>query len=153
MKNLNIALVSTLYDFQSTLIYNLFKKLSKKKISITQPHNADLIIYGDYNWKDPLKTFNIYELLKRKFRGSEKILGFIKKYEMKLVNRSFFKRNYKPISLRVITEFINDDLFNTDFVISHHLGIKSEKYLYYNNFKDFHNYLQMNSFGVVTSVL
>lgn len=32
MKNLNIALIWTNWDFQNTLIFNLIKKISKRKI-------------------------------------------------------------------------------------------------------------------------
>jgi len=136
MKNLNIALVWTNWDFQNTLIFNLLKKLSKKKIVITSPLKADFIIYGSYNWGDPLKTFNIYQLLKKKFFRSSKILDFIRKYEMKLVNYNYFKRSYKPLTLHYITEFVRNDSLNTDFVISQDLGVQSENHLYDGNWKE-----------------
>jgi hypothetical protein len=136
MKNLNIALIWTNWDFQNTLIFNLIKKISKQKIVITPPHKADFIIYGSYNWGDPFKTFNIYELLKKKFFRSKKIVDFIYKCEMKLVNRNIFNRNYKPLTLHYITEFHRNDTLKTDFVISQDLGVQSENHLYDGNWKE-----------------
>jgi len=136
MKDLNVALCWTNWDFQNSLIFNLIKKVSKRKIKITMPHKADFIIYGSYNWKDTLKKFNIYSLIRNKFYGYEKIVSFIDKCEMELLNRSFFKRNYKPLTLHYITEPNRNDLLKTDFVISQNLGVQSENHLYDGNWKE-----------------
>ena len=57
MKNLNIALIWTNWDFQNTLIFNLIKKISKRKIVITPPHKADFIIYSSIGLIYALKKF------------------------------------------------------------------------------------------------
>ena len=67
MKNLKIAFVWTPRDIQQTVIFSLIKILSKKNIIITAPHNADLVIYGCYNWDS--KLFHLYKILKSRTKA------------------------------------------------------------------------------------
>jgi len=136
MKELHIALCWTNWDFQNSLIFSLIKKLSKRKIIITKPYKADLVIYGSYNWNDTLKKLNVYSLLRNKFSRNKKIISFIDKYEMRLINRSFFNRSYKPLTLHYITEPQRNDSLKTDFVISQNLGVQSDRHLYDGNWKE-----------------
>ena len=123
MKNLKIALVWTPRDIQETVIFSLIKSLSRKNIIITAPHKADLVIYGCYNWDD--KLFHLYKILKSRTKNL-KINEFICRYEMKLVNRSFFNKEYKPVTLYYSQEPLSVDYIKTDFSITFHLGVLNE---------------------------
>jgi len=133
MNEIKIATVWTTKDFKQTVIFTLLKTLSKKKITIVEPKNADLIIYGAYNWNQ--KLFHLYKFFLRKVKN-EKLKDFIKKYQMKLINSSFFNRKYKPLTLFYNQEPLSYNYLETDFSISTHLGIDKENHLRYFFLKD-----------------
>jgi hypothetical protein len=133
MNELKVALVWTCSDIKETLIFTLIKNLSKKKIRIVEPYNADLIIYGCYNWNE--KLFHFYKFMQKKFH-SLKIKNFLEKYQMKLMNRNFLNRKYKPIKLFYNQEIVPYNYISTDFVISGHLGISDENHLSFNALKE-----------------
>jgi hypothetical protein len=125
MKELKIALIWTIWDIQQTLIFKLIEQLSNKKIVIVQPSKADLIIYGPYNWDE--KFFHFYKFLKK--ISQKKIKNFLDNYYMKLINKSFFNRKYKPITLFYNTETVPYNYINADYMISGHLGVDNERHL------------------------
>jgi hypothetical protein len=133
MTELKISLVWTANDIQQTVIFSLIKNLSKKKIKIVEPYNADLIIYGPYNWDE--KLFHLYKFIKRRCH-SLKIRSFLEKYQMRLINRNFFNRKYKPIKLFYNQEIVPYDYISSDFMISGHVGISDEKHLSFIPLKD-----------------
>jgi hypothetical protein len=133
MKDLKIAFVWTPWDIQQTVIFSLIKRLSKKNITISAPHKADLVIYGCYNWDS--KLFHLYKILKSRIKNI-KINEFIRRYEMKLVNSSFFDREYKPVTLYYSQEPLSVDYIKTDFSITYHLGILKENHLRYLDWKE-----------------
>ena len=83
---------------QKSLFFNLLEKLSKKKVIICKPQDADLIIFGCY----PTLSFKLLNKIKDDkniFKGNN-----FKKF---LVNKVFdllYKRNYKAKTIFYVTE-------------------------------------------------
>ena len=98
--------------FEETVIYHLIKKLSKKKIEITSPSKADLLIIGPYN----LHTY------------TRKIFNSIKK----IIDLEKYFKNIDLLSLRLYQplKILNIQVPNTNLLYFHVLSI--HKYL--NNF-------------------
>jgi hypothetical protein len=145
MNIIRIAFVWTTYDIKDSLIFNLIKKISKKRIVIVPPYQADLIIYGAYNWIE--KQYHLLRFLKRKFRFI-KIENFIDKYQMKLINRNSFSRNYKPVTFFYNQEYLSPKYIKADFVSSPHLGITDDNHL---NFSQLTEQLDWSSEGIIRS--
>jgi hypothetical protein len=125
MKDLKIALIWTIWDVRQSLIFRLIELISKRKIIITDASKADLIIYGPYNWDE--KFFHLYKFLKKKSPAMVK--DFINRYQMGLINKSFFNRKYKPVTLFYNTETVAYNYINADFMISGHLAVDDKRHL------------------------
>jgi hypothetical protein len=67
---------------------------------------------------------------------SLKIKNFLQKYQMKLINRNFFNRKYKPVKLFYNQEVVPYNYISADFMISGHLGISDENHLSFNSLKE-----------------
>jgi hypothetical protein len=97
--------------FEETVIYHLIKKLSKKKIEITLPSKADLLIIGPYN----IRTY------------TKKIIDSIKK---KIDLEKYFKnidllslRSYQPLKIFYCSENVPLDSYKADYYISTNIGV------------------------------
>ena len=145
MNIIKIAFVWTTYDMKDSLIFNLIKQISKKKIIIVPPYQADLIIYGAYNWIE--KQYHLLKFLKRKLRFKN-IENFIDRYQMKLINRSILSRNYKPVTFFYNQEYLSPKYIKADFISSPHLGITNDNHL---TFSQLTEQLDWSSEGIVRS--
>jgi hypothetical protein len=97
--------------FEETVIYHLIQKLSKKKIEITSPSKADLLIIGALN----LSSY------------TRKILNSIKK---RINLEKYFKnidllslRSYQPVKIFFCSENFSLDSYKANYYISSHLGM------------------------------
>ena len=120
--------LSHLWDpfFQETVIFHLIKKISKKKIEITSPNKADLLVIGPHN-------LNSY---------GRKIVTSIKK---RINLEKYFKnidllslRSYQPLKVFYCTENVSLDSYKADYYISHNytLKINDHKYLRFPKWKE-----------------
>lgn len=120
--------LSHLWDpfFQETVIFHLIKKVSKKKIEITSPNKADLLVIGPHN-------LNSY---------GRKIVTSIKK---RINLEKYFKnidllslRSYQPLKVFYCTENVSLDSYKVDYYISHNytLKINDDKYLRFPKWKE-----------------
>jgi len=115
------------YDMRNTLIFELFKIFSKKKIEIVPVDQCDILIFGPYD------TYSI----KRKF------LKFIKKKVKKIENFfpniDFYLINRKIKPLKVFHTFEN--YYPTvdiqyDFAITSYLGVDNKNHLRFPMWKE-----------------
>ena len=89
---MNVIKVSYLWTEQyetisNTVLFNLLKILSKKKITFTKPKNADILILGPYN----LETLsNRYKNILTRRLKSKKIENFLDNFQ----KRIFFTINF-----------------------------------------------------------
>lgn len=97
--------------FEETVIYHLIKKLSKKKIEITSPSKADLLIIGPYN----LHTYT------RKIFNSIKKIIDLEKYFKNIDLLSL--RLYQPLKIFYCSENVQLDSYKADYYISTNLGV------------------------------
>jgi hypothetical protein len=96
--------------FEETVIYHLIQKLSKKKIEITSPSKADLLIIGALN----LSSY------------TRKILNSIKK---RINLEKYFKnidllslRSYQPVKIFFCSENFSLDSYKGNYYSSSHRG-------------------------------
>jgi hypothetical protein len=97
--------------FSDTVIYHLIRQLSKKKIEITSPSKADLLILGPYN----LHTYT------RKIFNSIKKRINLEKYFKNIDILSL--RSYQPLKIFYCTENFSLDSYKANYYISSNLGV------------------------------
>jgi len=113
-------------NIKQSILFSLINFLSKKKIEIVPPSNADLLILGPYDHSSfKRRCFNI--LNKR-----------IKNINQKFPNLDIYSlnRNYKPIRLFVSSENYVPIDFKYDFSITCSLGIVDDNHLRFPVWKD-----------------
>lgn len=112
--------------FQETVLFHLITKLSKKKIEITSPEKADLLIIGCYN----LNTYS------RKIFNSIKKRINLEKYFKNIDLLSF--RSYQPLKIFYCNEFFPLDSYKADYYISSNLYVHGyeDKHLRFPYWKD-----------------
>ena len=107
------------HDLENTVIFNLFKKLSKKNFIKTNVSNADVIFIGPYDNNS----------IKRRF---------LKKFTNKLkINKTYFRnldiykinRNINPMRIFITHENYEATPFNYDYSITPNLGISDKNHL------------------------
>lgn len=105
----------------SSLIFNLIKNLSNRKIIFTRPAAADILFIGCYH----LDTISnrIYEGMSRRFQSST-INNFIEKFRL-----STLLRKTEPIKIFYSTELKRYDSVNADFFVTWDLGINIKNHL------------------------
>jgi hypothetical protein len=115
---------------QKSLFFNLLEKLSKKKIIICKPQDADLIIFGCY----PSLSFKLLNKIK-----NDKNIFKENNFQKFLINKVFdllYKRNYKAKTIFYVTEPVDIDYIPADYVVSYHMGIDRKNHLMSNGFID-----------------
>jgi hypothetical protein len=122
------------YDMRNTLILELFKILSKKKIEIVPLEHCDILIFGPYD------TYSI----KRKFLNF--IKKKIKKIESYFPNIDFYLINRKIKPLKIFHTFENyypTISVKFDFAITSYLGIDNENHLRFPIWKEHINWAHL----------
>ena len=137
---LKVAFVWTSPDVQKSILFNLLKTLSKKKILITSPYRADFIIYGCY--KNQEKTYHLHRFLKRKIKY-QSIKNLLDLFQMKIAHRL-----YKPITLFFGEETVRHNYIKTDFSYTLNLGVTDKNHLRY---KAWYEILDFSSNEVIGS--
>jgi hypothetical protein len=101
--------------FEETVIYHLIKKLSKKKIEITSPSRADLLILGPLN----LHTYKwrIFNSIKKRI-NLEKYFKNIDLFSLRL---------YQPLKIFYCSEHFPLESFKADYYVSTNLGVYEHK--------------------------
>lgn len=127
VNSIKISSIFNFSDWDSSVIIHLFRKLSKKKIIISKPADADILFIGPYN----INSFK------------EKILRYVKKnfyfnYENIFPNIDIdsFKRLYNPIRIFLSFENYRYDHIKSDYFITGDMGVSNINHLRFPYFKD-----------------
>jgi hypothetical protein len=113
-KPIKISFVNST-DIKSTVIFHLIKKISKKKIEISDIKECDILFIGPYN----------YYSVKNKIYNF-----FIKKFLFFNTNDYIkFNRKTNPIKIFYSTENFRHDVIDADYYITSDLGINDKNHL------------------------
>jgi hypothetical protein len=105
----------------SSLIFNLIKNLSNRKVIFAEPNDADILIMGCYNIENI--SSRLYNNFSRRLK-SAKINKIIDRFQ-----QSTFFRKYQPLKIFYTTENFRHDAVKADFSITWNLGVDSKNHL------------------------
>lgn len=129
MLDKNIIKVSSIWSqaIEESIVFHILKKISKKRIVISNPSNADILFVGPYN-KNTVLEKSINHIKKIKYLN--KLLPNID-----VLN---FKRQYKPIKIFFSHEgYFGSYNFDEDFHINCLFGLNQDNHLRTPIWKDF----------------
>jgi len=134
MKEIKISSVYSLdrESIESTILYNLIRVLSKKKIIYSSPNQADILFVGPYNINTISNRFNIF--LK-------------KKVNLDLKKNFFFKK--KLLTIFVSHENVRYHEVDANYYVTSDMGVFSSNHLRIPAWKD---YIDWSSEGFVQSL-
>jgi hypothetical protein len=141
------------HNIQESVIFLILKKISKKKIIFSKPHNADILFIGPYNNGTLLgKTIN-------KLKKNNLVNNLLPNLEF--LN---LKRKYNPLKIYFSEEgYLDNYDFEDSFHITTLLGINNANHLRFPIWKDFidwsdkgfkreNNFLNGKRFGKLYSI-
>lgn len=127
---------------KSSLIFNLIKNLSNKKIIFVSPKDADILIIGPYN----IETLSnrIFKNFSRRIH-SRIIKNFIENFQ-----QSLLLRRSQPLKIFLCHENFRYNAVEADFSISFDLGVNNENHLRIPVWKE---NIDWSKFGIVRNHL
>jgi len=129
MLNKNVIKVSSiwLHNLHESIIFLIFKNITKKKIILSKPKDADVLFVGPYN------SGSILEKTINKIKKNSYIDRLFPNLD--LLN---FNRKYKPIKIFFSMEgYLHNYDFEDNFHITTLLGINNKRHLRWPIWKDF----------------
>lgn len=130
---------------QNSVLFNLFKQLSKNKIEIVDYDKADIIFIGPYDFLSFKRRLFSYFSKKKYFNLLNKFYPNIDIYS--------FKRNYKPLKIYLsrenYTSYMPRSMPDYDFSFYHNLGIVGDNHFRFPIWKE---YIDWSHEGIIRDI-
>jgi hypothetical protein len=139
MKEIKVSSVYSIDgdSLKSTIIFNLIRILSNKKIIYTDPENADILFIGPYDINTISNRINFF--LKKKIN-----LDFKKKI--------FLFKKKKRINIFISHENIRYDGIDADYFITSDMGVSSNNHLRIPAWKDYIDWSEEDFFQSISAL-
>ena len=116
---INVSFINST-DIKNTVIFHLIRKISKKKIEITDIKKCDVLFIGPYNYYSVKNK--IYNFFTKKFSLKNKLFFNVSDYLT-------FTRKTNPVKIFFSTENFRHNIIDADYSITSDLGINDKNHL------------------------